>query len=139
MNAYWKVRFLVSGLLLGIMFLSTLNLLSCGGNIAPTITSITPNSTDIAISSRTLPVNTGITISGSHFGTSQGSQGQVYFDNIAGGAATSWTDNTIVLPSIPTVPGAIAITTAGTAYTAIVYVTANGQGSNIVSFVYNGT
>ena len=139
MNDLKKKNILIPGLFIAIAVLSILNLISCGSSNTPMITTIVPNSTPISVSSHTLLSNTGVTITGSHFGTSQGSEGQVYFDTTLAGTAASWTDSTIVLSSIPTVPGALALTTTGTSYTAAVYVSANGQASNIVSFVYNGT
>jgi len=134
-----KISFLTTALLFVLIIFSTMNLMSCGDNNIPLISAITPGSVTISVSSHALLSDTGVTISGSNFGSSQGSQGQVYFDNVAVTTVASWADTTIVLSSTPIVPNASALTTSGTSYTANVYVSANGLASNMVSFVYNGT
>jgi hypothetical protein len=121
----------VSVLLLAFMIAASINLIGCGNNSDPTIYSLSPNATTASSTAGTV-TPTSVTLIGANFGTTQGAQSHVYFNNVDSGTASSWSDTSIVA----TIPSVAPGLTTGTSFTVPVVVSVSGQVSNAVTFTY---
>ncbi|MBI1824333.1 MAG: hypothetical protein HYR80_09515 [Nitrospirae bacterium] len=135
MNTEKKNRYFVSGLLLTVAVLASINLINCGGSSsAPVIYSISPGSTVATTSG--IPASTSLTLIGANFGSTQVTGTSVLYINNAVITPAAWSDSSIVT-SIPTYSATSL--TIGSSYTVPVAVVVGGTVSNAVSFVYNIT